>query len=158
MNLPAQIAKHFNEVYFGGNWTWSNLKDNLSDITWQQATTKVYDFNTIAALLYHIDYFVTAVLKPLQGQPLDSSDKYSFDVPEINSQEDWERLLNKTWEDAQKFASLVEKLPEAKLWEDFWEGKHGHYYRNQQGIIEHTHYHLGQIALIKKIIFQQEKR
>ncbi|HAI83731.1 MAG TPA: DUF1572 domain-containing protein, partial [Chitinophagaceae bacterium] len=28
----------------------------------------------------------------------------------------------------------------------------GTYYRNILGLIEHTHYHLGQIALIKKII------
>ena len=36
MNLPFQIAKHFREVYFGGNWTSSNLKDNLADVDWQQ--------------------------------------------------------------------------------------------------------------------------
>lgn len=52
MNLTTQIAKHFREVHFGGNWTTSNLKDHLADITWQQATTKIYSLNTIAALAY----------------------------------------------------------------------------------------------------------
>ena len=30
--------------------------------------------------------------------------------------------------------------------------KYGNYFRNLTGIIEHLHYHLGQIVLIKKLI------
>ncbi len=157
MNLTVQIAKHFREVYFGGNWTSSNLKDNLADVTWQQATTQVHSLNTIATLVFHMNYYVSAVLKVLQGNPLDASDKYSFDYPPILSQEDWEKLLNKTWTDAVNFVNMIEQLPESKPWEDFSEGKYGNYYRNILGIIEHNHYHLGQIALIKKILLQQVK-
>jgi uncharacterized damage-inducible protein DinB len=157
VNLTAQIAKHFREVYFGGNWTSSNLKDNLADVTWQQATTQVHSLNTIATLVFHMNYYVSAVLKVLQGNPLDASDKYSFDYPPILSQEDWEKLLNKTWTDAVNFVNMIEQLPESKPWEDFSEGKYGNYYRNILGIIEHNHYHLGQIALIKKILLQQVK-
>ena len=152
MNRTSQIARHFREVHFGGNWTSVNLKDSLAGITWQQATTKVYSLNTIAALVYHINYYVSAVLKVLQGGPLDAHDKYSFDLPQIESQEEWEKLLNKTWADAKNFANLIEQLPDSKLENDFSEKKYGSYYRNLHGIIEHTHYHLGQIVLIKKII------
>ena len=126
-------------------------------VTWQQAVTKVYSFNTIATLVYHTNYYVSAVLKVLQGEPLDAHDKYSFDLPPIKSQEDWEKLLNRTWAEADNFASLVEQLPESKLWEDFSDKKYGNYYRNLHGIIEHTHYHLGQIVLIKKILLQADK-
>jgi hypothetical protein len=154
MNLTAQIAKHFREVHFGGNWTSSNLKEHLADVTLQQATTKVYSFNTIAILVYHMNYYVSAVLKVLQGAPLDAKDKYSFDHPPILCQEDWEELLNKIWTDAENFASLIEQLPESKLSETFSDEKYGNYYRNFHGIIEHTHYHLGQIVLIKKILLQ----
>lgn len=150
MSLTAQIAKHLREVHFGGNWTSVNMKDSLQGVTWQQATTKVLSFNSIAALVFHMNYYVDANLKVLEGKPLDAKDIYSFDHPPIHSKEDWELLLNKTWFDAEKFASSIEKLPEEKLWEDFWEGKYGNYYRNFLGVIEHTHYHLGQISLIKK--------
>jgi hypothetical protein len=81
MNLTAQIAKHFREIHFGGNWTSVNLKETLKDVTWQQATTKVYSFNTIAALVYHTNYYVNAVLKVFHGASLDAHDKYSFDLP-----------------------------------------------------------------------------
>ena len=154
MNLPAQISKQLRDVYFGGNWTAVNLKETLEDVTWQQATTKVYSFNTIASLVYHMNYYVRAVIKVLQGTPLDAHDKYNFNCPPIQSQEDWEELLDNLWTEAENFATLVQQLQESKLGEIFSDEKYGNYYRNIHGIIEHTHYHLGQIVLIKKILLQ----
>ena len=157
MNLSKQTAKHFRDVHFGGNWTSVNLKETLADISWQQAVTKVDDFNTIAALVYHMNYYVTAVLKVLQGEPLDASDKFSFDLPPIRGEADWENLLLKTWDDAENFASLLEQLPESSFGEIFTDEKYGTYYRNMHGIIEHIHYHLGQIAIIKKLLTSLKK-
>ncbi|MBS1600786.1 MAG: DinB family protein [Bacteroidetes bacterium] len=154
MNLTVQIAKHFREVHFGGNWTAVNLKTELADVNWKLATTKIYSFNTIAALVFHINYYVEAISKVLVGVPLTAKDQYSFNVPPIESQEDWEKLLNKTWADAQKFVELVEQLQEAKLDEIFVHEKYGTYYRNLHGVTEHAHYHLGQIVLIKKILLK----
>ncbi|MBL0050122.1 MAG: DUF1572 family protein [Bacteroidetes bacterium] len=154
MKLTQQIAKHFRDLMFGGNWTFSNVKDNLSDVTWQQATTKVYDFNTIATLVFHMSYFVTAALQVLQGKPLDAHDKFSFDHPPINSKEDWEQFLNKVWLDAENFANAIEQLPDNVLSENFADEKYGNVYRNIHGIIEHSHYHLGQIVIIKKLLLR----
>ena len=159
MNLQAQIAKHFKEVHFGGNWTWVNLKDSLAGITWQQATTQVYSFNSIAKLVYHINFFVGVATKVLHDKPLtgSDSDKYSFDCPPIQSQDDWEKLIAKTFTDAENFAVLIEQLPDNKLEATFFDEKYGSFYRNLQGIIEHTHYHLGQIVLIKKILLHADE-
>jgi hypothetical protein len=154
MSFSSQIANHFRAVHFGGNWTSVNLKDTLSDISWQQATTKLDSLNTIAVLVYHINYYVAAVTEVLRGRPLNAHDKFSFDLPPIQSEQDWQNLLNKTWKDAEHFASLIEQLPDEKLLEVFSEEKYGTYYRNLHGIIEHTHYHLGQIVLIKKLLQQ----
>ncbi|KAA3604616.1 MAG: DUF1572 domain-containing protein [Calditrichaeota bacterium] len=155
MILTQQIAKHFREIHFGGNWTVSNLKETLSDVTWEQATTQVQSFNTIAILTFHMNYFVSVVLRVFQGQPLTGNDKLSFDVPPITSQKDWEKLVNKSLTEAEELAKLIEKMPEERLWEDFTDKKFGNYYRNLHGIIEHSHYHLGQISLIKKIISEK---
>lgn len=154
MNLPGQIAKHFREVHFGGNWTSVNLKATVADVTWQEATAQVFSLNTIARLVFHMNYYVSAVMKVLQGEPLQAKDAYSFDLPPVCSQEDWQQLLDKTWRDAEAFANLIEQLPEEKLWQTFADEKYGTWYRNLQGIIEHMHYHLGQVVLIKKILLQ----
>lgn len=158
MTLMGHIAKHFREIHFGGNWTGSNLKDQLADVSWEQAITRVHTFNTIAVLTYHVNYYVDAVLKVLQGGPLDADDKYSFDHPPITSQADWQRLLDKSWSDAEKLAAAIETMPEHMLWENIADEKYGIYFRNIHGIIEHTHYHLGQIVLIRKLLVESGDR
>jgi hypothetical protein len=156
MNASQQLAKHLRDVYIGGNWTSVNLKDTLAGITWQQATSKVYELNTIAALVFHINYYVDAILMVLKGSPLKASDKYSFDVKQINSEEEWKQLVQYVFTQAEMLATLVEQLEEQKLYELFADEKYGTYFRNILGLIEHTHYHLGQISLIKKILVNKE--
>jgi hypothetical protein len=155
MKITAQIAKQLREVHFGGNWTDVDLKQCLVGIDWEQAIEKVYSLNTIADLIFHMNYYVRAVMSVLQNEPLESKQELSFNMLPINSAEDWENLLGRTWADAETFALLIEALPENLLAEIFVEEKYGTYYKNIHGVIEHTHYHLGQIVLIKKIISQK---
>lgn len=157
MSSTKQIAKHFRDVYFGGNWTAVNLKDTLADVTLQQATTKVHNLNTIATLVFHINYYVNPVLKVLQGEPIVASDKLSFNLPPITSDEERQKLVTKALTEAAELADRIEELDDAKLQDVFADPKYGNYYRNLLGIIEHTHYHLGQISLIKKIIKESGK-
>ena len=51
----------------------------------------------------------------------------------------------------------IEKLGDNKLAEVFAQDKYGTYFRNLMGVIEHAHYHLGQIVIIKKMIGDQKK-
>lgn len=154
--LTTHLAKHLREIHFGKNWTWSNLQDQTKDINWEEATAQVADLNTIAKLFYHIHYYVKVTIPVFEGGQLDASDKFSFDLPPIQSEEDWQALLKKAFEDAEKLAKLIEQLPEEKLWTIFVDEKYGNYYRNIQGIIEHSHYHLGQIVMVKKMLRNQE--
>ncbi len=155
MTITQQIAKHFRDVHFGGNWTFVNLQDTLKDVSWQQALEKVHSFNTIATLVYHINYYVTAITKVLEGGPLDAKDTYSFDHPPIHSAKDWDDMLSTAREGALKLTTLIEDLPDSRLSATFADEKYGNYYRNLTGLIEHTHYHLGQITLIKKILHEE---
>jgi len=152
----AIIADHIKQVYFGGNWTAVNLKDTLNGINWEMATRKVESFHSIAELVYHMNYFVTVVLKVLQGETLEGNDAVSFDCPPIYSQADWEAFQKRVFAEVKEFAVLVAALPEQQLWELVGEAKYGSYYRNLYGIIEHCHYHLGQIVLIKKYFLQDK--
>ncbi|HRO42965.1 MAG TPA: DinB family protein [Flavipsychrobacter sp.] len=140
------------DVHFGGNWTTVNLQDTLQDVTLEQATTKIHSFNTIATLVFHINYYIDAVLKVLQGAPLNAKDELSFNHPQFESETEWQAFLTKVWEEAETFAGLIEQLPDSKLEEYFTNEKYGNYFRNLHGIIEHTHYHLGQIVLLKKLL------
>lgn len=152
MRTTHQIAKHLREVHFGGNWTTVNLKDQLSDVSWQMATTGLSGMNTIAVLTYHSCYYVTALLGVLRGEGLVAKDAYSFEIPPIHCAQDWDQMLENCWTNAEMAAKLIEQLPDDLLETPFVDEKYGTYFRNLAGIIEHLHYHLGQIALLKKIL------
>ena len=154
MHTSDQLAKHVRGVYFGPNWSDNNLKMHLSEVTWEDANRQVGSLNTIVKLAYHVNYFVVGVSKVLEGGPLEIRDKFSFDHPIINSEEDWKRLCDQMWKDGERFAALIEKMPEERLSEDFTDPKYGNYLTNLLGIIEHLHYHLGQIVVIRKLINQ----
>ncbi len=154
MNLTSEIAAHIRQVHFGGNWTAVCLKEQLAGIDREMAVAKIPGLHTIAALVFHINYYISAIQSVLEGHTLDAKDAYSFDHPPIETDADWESLLYKTWADAENIAHLVEQLPDSRLPQIFVDEKYGSYYRNFHGMLEHTHYHLGQIVLIKKMLLK----
>ena len=152
MQLPHQLAKHIRGVYFGGNWTAVNLKDTLADVTLAQATHKIDGIHSILALTFHIGYFVGGTNEVLRGEPLTIRDKFSFDYPELTSEEQWQAFVANTLQEGEDFASLVEQLSPEQLLTPFDDPKYGTYQTNLLGTIEHNHYHLGQIVVLKKLL------
>jgi uncharacterized damage-inducible protein DinB len=155
MENGKQLANRLTEILLNGTWIANtNYKDQLADLTWKQATHQIGPLNTIAALTFHINYYLGGVLNVLEGGALEIRDKYSFDLPPIRSEEDWSKLLDELWTHAKKFADQVEKLPDEQLDAVFVDEKYGTYRRNIEGIIEHSYYHLGQITLLRKLVEQ----
>lgn len=154
MSLSKQLAKHLRDVHFGGNWTTTDLKTTLTDVSWREATTQVYSLNSIASLTFHMTYYVDVLITVLEEHKLVGKDELSWNLPEIDSQESWENLQKSSWLKAEKAALLIEELPDEKLTEDFIDPKYGTTYRNIAGIVEHMYYHLGQIVIIKKLLVQ----
>ena len=151
MSFTSQLAENFRAMHFGPSLVGSSLKDILDGVNWEQATKEVHDLNTIAKLVFHINYYISAVLKVLKGGPLDAHDKYSYDLPPIQSEADWQRLLDKTWKEAEEAASLIESMTDEQLAEPMDTGKYGDWFKNLLIIQEHSHYHIGQLAILKKL-------
>lgn len=152
MPSTQHIAQHFHQVYFGGNWTVTNLKDTIADVDLQTALHQVQDLNNIATLTFHIHYFIKVASRVLEGYPLEGNDKLSFNHPPFDSEEAWGNFKIEVLDKGKKFAELIDALEDSILEKPFGDEKYGSYQRNLLGIIEHTHYHLGQISLIKKLL------
>ncbi|MBK9591371.1 MAG: DUF1572 domain-containing protein [Crocinitomicaceae bacterium] len=156
MNSSEQLANRFREVILNGTWIANtNWQMQLTDVTIQQAITKIDSFNTIAALTFHIDYYIAGMLQVFDGGTLDIKDKYSFDISPLSSESDWQNLKQKLFSDSEKFASHVEKMSPEKLATHFVDEKYGSYARNIDAMIEHAYYYLGQIALLKKMVLEK---
>lgn len=153
MKLSKSIANRLKEVLTEGQWVvGTNFKEQIFDLDWKDAIKKVDTLNSIADITFHIHYYIAGVTKVFEGGPLDIKDKFSFDAPPIESNQDWKDLVNRFCLDSEKFIALVEHMSEEKLFESFVDEKYGNNHRNIDVIIEHTYYHLGQILLIKKLI------
>ena len=153
MKLNEYLTNRLKEILTEGKWVLgTNFKEQIIDLDWKQATQKIHDYNTIADLTFHIDYYIGGMAKVLKGGTLDIRDKFSFDSPSIKSEQDWKNLINKFCFDSEEFIELVEKMSDEKIMSDFVDKQYGTYCRNIDVMIEHTYYHLGQIMLIKKRI------
>ncbi len=128
------------------------MKDVLKDVSVEKATKKTDGMNSILSLVFHVNYYIKGVYDFLTEGKLEIRDKFAFDHPQVDSEAEWKAFLETVWSDAEKFTKLLEEFPEDKLNDVFIDEKYGTYYRNFLGIIEHTHYHLGQMVIIKKII------
>lgn len=153
MNNQLKLANRFREVILNGTWIANtNFKNELSKINWKIAIKKSENLNSIAVLAQHIHYYIKGIKNVFLGGRLEISDKYSFDFPEIQSEEEWLNFLVEFWKDSEELALLIETMEETKLNAYFVEEKYGSYYRNIDAMIEHSYYHLGQIVLINKIL------
>lgn len=151
------IAKQLHDAYYGVNWTWSNVKEVLADVTWQEANKQVYGCNSIASLVYHFSYYIPQQLAVLNGGALEGNDKASFECPTIQSAQDWQDILNKIFAHVDEMVAKLQTLDDAVWANDFVDKKYGSYYRNISGMIEHVHYHLGQVVILKKVIRGQDQ-
>lgn len=147
------IANRLREVLLNGRWIANtNYKEQLLSITWQQAIQKVEALNTIAALTYHINYYLSGLLNVFNGGKLEISDRYSFDLPPVQGAADWDNLVDAFLKNAELFADRVGQMTDDALEAPFVDEKYGNYLRNIEGVIEHSYYHLGQISLIRKLV------
>jgi hypothetical protein len=151
MNTAKEIARHIREIHTGNNWTDSCLKDVLQDVTFKEAIAKPIEANTIAMLVFHMNFYLNVVHGRLNRNNTAFNQEDSFAVPSIHSEEEWQQLVSTTFEDAEAFAKAVEQLTDADLERNISK-QHGSFYKNLHGVVEHNHYHLGQIVLLKKII------
>lgn len=151
MELNKYLASRLKEVFTEGEWVLgTNFKAEIIDLNWQQATQQIEDYNTIADLTFHIDYYLAGVIQVFKGQPLEIKDKLSFNAPKIKSEQDWQKRLEKFSADCEELIKQVEKMTEENLLSDFANHQYGTVYRNIDVMIEHAYYHLGQIILLKK--------
>lgn len=152
MNHTTILAERVRRIYAGHNWSNTNLKNVLESINYTQANATENGTNSVLALAYHINYYINGIAEVLQGGDLVIRDKFSFDHPPIDNEKDWQAFVSQFLKDGEKFATLVEQLPEEQLSATFIDEKYGDFYKNLNAVIEHSYYHFGQIVLLTKHI------
>lgn len=155
MNLSEAIARHLLEVHYGENWTESWITRVLEDVNRMEAVHPTAgSANTIASLLHHVTFYNRVIQQRLEGIDPVIDAANGFDLPVLGSDEDWERLKADNLQSATALAEQIRKIPDEILQEPILKEVAGSssYYRQLQGVVEHAHYHLGQIVILKNLI------
>ncbi len=152
MALSAVLAQHIRQAYTGGNWTSVNMTETLADVDFDLASEQRLGFNSIARLVVHMDYYVDVILRALQHGELMGKDADSWVMPLPTNAAAWEALKAEVLAKAETFAAYVETLEQERLDGPFVDGKYGTVLKQILGFVEHFHYHLGQITILKKML------
>jgi hypothetical protein len=153
MTRVANLAGRIREVLLNGHWIANtNFREQLTGLDWQLAIKQVNNLNSIAGLTFHINYYLAGLLPVFHGADLTIKDKFSFQLPPITSQQDWDLLVATLLKNAMQFAEVVERMNDQILDTPFVNEAYGSWQRNIEAVIEHSYYHLGQISLIKKLL------
>ncbi|MFT6338783.1 MAG: putative damage-inducible protein DinB [Halioglobus sp.] len=152
----TELAKRFREVILDGKLiAFTNIKEQLSDLTMEQAITKIGSLNTLAALTFHLNYYIHGVLQVFESGEFTIRDKFSFDMEPITTEEDWVRLRDRLFSNSEKFASHIDSMSDEKLDSYFVKEDYGSYHKNIDAMIEHCYYHFGQMVIIKKMAIEE---
>lgn len=155
--LQQFIAQHILDVHNGDNWTEVNITDTLKDVSFEMAVAQTKaSKNTIASLLYHLTFYNEVMLKRLEGNPPVNNDSNGFDMPPLRDESAWRELKGRNMTSANALAEAVKNISDEKLFEPILPG-FSQTYKSLHGIVEHAHYHLGQIVLLKNLI-EEERR
>lgn len=155
MNVPAHIAQHLLAVHFGGNWTEVDLAAVLGDVTVAEATQRTdASPNTIAALVHHLTCWNRIMISRIHGVEPPAPPHNGYDVPPLPTGADWQRIQDDLGASARELAGAMDAFDAVKLEAPLVPGGSGAF-RNMMGQVEHVHYHLGQIMLLKKLLRAQ---
>lgn len=116
MNQNQLLANRLREVFLSGKWIANtNCKEQIESISWEEAIVQVANLNTIASLVFHLNYYLSGLIHAFENGKLEISDRFSFDMKPILSQSDWDSLKNEFLRNAIRFSSLVETLDDELL-------------------------------------------
>lgn len=139
---------NFTQLYEKGAWFGDTYMEKLADVTEKEAfTPPVKGVHTIAELVSHVIYWRSVIITGVYPS-MDSPDNWrSLDTLKAKG---WKQLL-KDFEDSQDklLAALKNAKPEY-FKEEYEPGRTREYLVD--GIMQHDIYHLGQLALVKKMI------
>ena len=153
MREVERIADQLRRAHEGGAWHGPAINELLAGVTAEQAAARPFDgAHSLWELVAHVEAWERAILRRLGGDP----------AAIYNTEEDWSAVADaseETWRAAQEklaetYTALREavlRLDDAQLDEPILPEMSTRYV-SLHGAIQHTLYHAGQIALVKRAL------
>jgi uncharacterized damage-inducible protein DinB len=147
------ISTELRKAFEGDAWHGPSVRDVLGGVSAEQAAAKpIPDAHSIWELALHIAAWVEHSRHAIDGRPLPLQLDTPEDWPRISGTDSvaWEKTLSHIFDSAKDMVNAIERFPPERL-TDTVPGRSYDFRQLFHGIVDHSIYHAGQIALLKKI-------
>jgi uncharacterized damage-inducible protein DinB len=156
MKETERIANQLNRAFVGDSWHGPAVMEILEGGTAEQAAAHpIDDAHSIWELALHIEAWTRAGLRRLQGDRAQLSDAENFPSVTGTDEVTWKRVQQSIMQAHDELSSKILQLDDSRLDEPIIEGMSS-VYVTLHGVIQHSLYHAGQIAILKKAFSERQ--
>lgn len=153
MTETHRINIQLKAAHQGNSWHGPSLRELLDGVTAAQAAQHLLpETHSIWELVNHIRAWEAIVTRRAQGHVVsDIADEMNFPPVTDASEAAWEAALQQLAETNRQLRDAIQQLSAEQL-NEMATGKTHPLYFELHGALQHTLYHAGQIALLKKAL------
>lgn len=156
MTEVQRIRNQFERAFDGEAWHGPSVRELLNGVTAKQAAAHpIPGAHSIWELTNHIAAWEDACRRRLQGDPAQLTDDENFPPVTDTSEHAWEAAKQKLIELRQRLLDTLASTDDSRLDQPILESAEIPFssaYVTLHGGVQHTLYHAGQIAILKKAI------
>lgn len=151
----ARIADQLRRAFDGDAWHGPSLHDLLSEVTHEQANARpLAAAHSIWELTLHIEVWTKAAMASMRGVPIPAfvenmPPEQNWPLIPASGASAWKAAVENTLLAAKELADAIEGFGDERLG-DTVPGRDYGFYNLFHGIVQHSLYHAGQIAILKK--------
>jgi uncharacterized damage-inducible protein DinB len=145
-----RIIDQLDRAFGGEAWHGPAISEILEGITAQQAAAyPLAGGHSIWELTLHIAAWTRAVRRRLNGEPAELTDAENFPAVADSGEQAWSEARKSIKLAHEELRSVILRLDDSRLDQPIVEGMSS-IYVTLHGVIQHSLYHAGQIAILKK--------
>ncbi|HEY6273454.1 MAG TPA: DinB family protein [Terriglobales bacterium] len=147
-----RIADQLRRAFEGQAWHGPSLKQLLADVSAEQASMhRIATGHSIWELVSHIEVWTEAAAQAVDGVPMPKivgTDRDWRPVTEPSARA-WTAAMSRLFATGDQLSRAIEQFGDARLGETV-PGRQYDFYYLFHGIVQHSLYHGGQLALLKR--------
>ena len=150
MKETERIADQFKRAFEGEAWHGPSVMETLQGITAQQAAARSLDAaHSIWEIALHILAWERACLRRLAGDRAQLSDAEDWPIVTNTDEQAWKQIKQELLQANGELRAAILLLDDSRLDVPIMPGM-STVYVTLQGVVQHSLYHTGQIAILKK--------
>jgi uncharacterized damage-inducible protein DinB len=146
-----RIVDQLTRAFEGQAWHGSAVLEILNEITAQQASTRpIGEAHTICETALHITAWLRACRRRIDGDRAQLSDSEDWPAVTDSSDAAWREVITTMKQALNELRAAISSLNDSRLEQPIIAGMSS-VYITLHGVIQHSLYHAGQMAILKKM-------